>query len=78
MTAAENAIRSLLEERAAGRTICPSEAARKLAGANPDWRQHMDDVHRAVDTLIAADEVVISWKGERKEQRRGPYRIARR
>ncbi|MBV7266181.1 DUF3253 domain-containing protein [Erythrobacter ani] len=75
---ARNAITSLLAERGSGKTICPSEAARKLAGEHRDWRAHMDAVHSAVDALIAAGEVEIVWKGERKEQRRGPYRIARR
>ncbi|MFW5634767.1 MAG: DUF3253 domain-containing protein, partial [Erythrobacter sp.] len=33
---AEQAILALLEERGPGRTICPSEAARRLAGPQGD------------------------------------------
>ena len=78
MSEARKAILALLDRRGAGKTICPSEAAKELAGADSEWRDRMDDVHEAVDKLLATGAIAISWKGTRKEQRRGPYRIARR
>jgi hypothetical protein len=80
---AEESILALLAERAEGATICPSEAARRLAGPSGDWRAEMDRVHAAADTLLAAGAITLSWKGAPvspgpKEKRRGPYRIARR
>jgi hypothetical protein len=61
-----------------GATICPSEAARRLAGPDGDWRSEMDAVHAAVDSLVAAGDISLSWKGLPMQKRRGPYRIARR
>lgn len=75
---AEAAILALLAERAQGATICPSEAARRLAGAGRDWRAEMAQVHAAADALAAAGRIALSWKGRPMKQRRGPYRIARR
>lgn len=72
------AILALLAERAEGATICPSEAARRLAGAEGDWRAHMDAVHVAADRLLEQGTIALSWKGETQQKRRGPYRIARR
>ena len=75
---AEEAILALLAERAEGATICPSEAARRLAGPEGDWRAEMDAVHTAVDALLEKGAIALTWKGEQKQKRRGPYRIARR
>lgn len=75
---AEIAIARLLESRGAGRTICPSEAARELAGEDGDWRARMHAVHKAIDTMLDTGAVELSWKGERLSRRRGAYRIARR
>lgn len=74
----EQAIRALLDERAEGATICPSEAARLLAGPQGDWRAEMEAVHAAVDALADAGALRLSWKGVEMQKRRGPYRIARR
>jgi hypothetical protein len=74
----EEAILSLLTERAPGATICPSEAARRIAGPQGDWRSEMAAVHAAADALLAQGRIALSWKGAPKEKRRGPYRIARR
>ncbi|QIQ85310.1 DUF3253 domain-containing protein [Erythrobacter sp.] len=74
----KDAILGLLEARGEGRTICPSEAARALAGSEDDWRGQMEAVHREVDALHAAGEIALSWKGQPLGQRRGAYRIARR
>ena len=77
MTPAQ-AILTLLAQRAEGATICPSEAARRLAGPQGDWRAEMDAVHAAADALAEAGEIALSWKGTPMQKRRGPYRIARR
>ncbi|MEO0643020.1 MAG: DUF3253 domain-containing protein [Pseudomonadota bacterium] len=81
MTACERAARAILiiaERRGPGKTICPSEAARALAGPQEDWRSYMNSVHAAVDALNASGKIRLSWKGEKLDQRRGAYRIARR
>lgn len=73
------AVLDLLSQRAAGATICPSEAARVLAAAqgSGDWRAEMKRVHAAVDGLVAEGAVRLSWKGAALAARDGPYRIAR-
>ncbi|MGB3470478.1 MAG: DUF3253 domain-containing protein [Erythrobacter sp.] len=76
--AAQKAILDLLDRRGAGKTVCPSEAARMLAGPDGEWRAYMDTVHAATDTLLACREIRLSWKGVEIDQRRGAYRIARR
>ncbi|WP_420136752.1 DUF3253 domain-containing protein [Sphingomonas sp.] len=71
----------LLAQRAPCATLCPSEVARALvaaAGAQApaeDWRAAMPAVHDAVDALVAAGAVRLSWKGEARPTRAGPYRI---
>ena len=75
---AQEAILALLAERQQGATICPSEAARAVAGRGGDWRAQMGAVHAATDALLAAGTISLSWKGAPKKERRGPYRIARR
>lgn len=75
---AQEAIRALLASRAEGATICPSEAARLLAGPQGDWRAEMEAVHAAADALTEQGEIRLSWKGAEMQKRRGPYRIARR
>ena len=59
----EAAIASLLDSRAPGATICPSEAARLLAGDDGDWRARMGDVHDAVAGMSECGKVTLSWKG---------------
>ena len=79
LTDARAATQALLDARAPGATICPSEVARALATAKgaADWRAEMPRVHAAVDTLMAEGRVRMSWKGEAKPARAGPYRIGR-
>ena len=74
----EAAILALLGERAEGATICPSEAARRIAGPQGDWRAEMAAVHAAADALHDRGAIALSWKGVPMQKRRGPYRIARR
>ncbi|MGB3166229.1 MAG: DUF3253 domain-containing protein [Alteraurantiacibacter sp.] len=75
MSKAESAIRALLCERGHGKTICPSEAAREMAGPDGDWRARMSDVHEATARLCDAGAIRLSWKGKSKTAPDGPYRI---
>ena len=74
---ASAAIDALLAERGDGKTICPSEAARRLAGEGGDWRAHMDQVHAATRDMAAAGKIRLTWRGEPMDEPEGPYRIAR-
>ncbi len=58
------------------KTVCPSEIARLLAGKDGDWRSRMDEVHGAVDEMLGAGRIGLSWKGKPMAARAGPYRIA--
>ncbi|MGB3795514.1 MAG: DUF3253 domain-containing protein [Alteraurantiacibacter sp.] len=72
----QDAVLHLLAVRGAGKTICPSEAARLLAGDQGDWRGRMDDVHAAAQSLLDTGKVRLSWKGQSRLTVQGPYRIA--
>lgn len=74
-TAAMSAIAALLAERGPGKTVCPSEVARRLAGGGPDWRAEMARVHGAVDLMAGEGTIALSWKGRALPARDGPYRI---
>lgn len=73
---ARGVVLALLGARAAGATVCPSEAARVLADGG-DWRAEMGRVHAAVDALVDEGAVRLSWKGETMARRAGAYRIGR-
>ncbi len=73
--AAAAAILALVETRDAGATICPSEAARRTAGA--DWRAAMPAVHRAAAALSAAGAVRLCQGGVTVAEPVGAYRIGR-
>lgn len=78
----EQAIRSLLAARAADATICPSEAARAVAGPDADeprWRELMEPARRAARRLVVAGEVEITQRGRVVDPStaRGPIRIRR-
>ena len=72
----EVAIQTLLQRRGAGATICPSEAAREIAGIG-DWRELMEPARRAARRLVAAGLVEILQKGKVVDpsEFRGPIRI---
>lgn len=76
---ARSAILALLEKRGPGKTICPSEAARHLASlaGEEEWRERMASVHEAVEALHGEGAITLSWRGEKLDERRGAYRIAR-
>lgn len=72
-----DAIRSLLAQRAASATICPSEAARQVGGEN--WRDLMEPARRAARAMVDAGEVEITQGGAVVDPAtaRGPIRIRR-
>lgn len=70
------AILELLDKLAAGSTICPSQAARKVA---TDWEPLMERARMAARRLQSAGACVILQKGVRVDPStaRGPIRIGR-
>lgn len=77
----EASIRTLLASRAADATICPSEAARSVAGGTDEnaWRALMEPARRAARRLVAAGEVEITQGGRVVDPStaKGPIRIRR-
>jgi hypothetical protein len=71
-------ILELLADRAAGATICPSEAARAVGGED-DWRELMEPARRAARRLVDAGEVEITQRGAVVDPStaKGPIRIRR-
>jgi hypothetical protein len=72
--ALEAAILELLEQRAAGATICPSEAARWVA---TDWRPLLEPARQAARRLVAAGRLEITQRGRPVDPStaRGPIRL---
>ena len=80
--ALEQAILDLLDRRAGGATICPSEAARHVVGADVDedaWRELLEPARRAARRLVHRDQVVITQQGRVGDPStaKGPIRIRR-
>ena len=74
----ETAIAQLLDERAPGKTICPSEAARAVGGK--EWRDAMPAAREAAARMAERGEVVVTQNGQEvhAQKARGPIRIGRR
>ena len=75
--ALESSIRSLLDSRKGGATICPSEAAREVGGE--DWRDLLEPARRAARRLVAAGEVEVTQGGTVVDPStaKGPIRVRR-
>lgn len=71
----EHAILKLLSERGAGKTICPSEAARVLDDEN--WRELMEPARQAARRLVNQGRIVIMQSGRVVDPStaRGPIRL---
>ncbi|MHC1558439.1 DUF3253 domain-containing protein [Actinomycetospora sp. C-140] len=70
-----DAIVTLLDQRAPGATICPSEAARRV---DPDaWRDLMPDARRVAGDLVADGRIEMTQGGETVDPAtaRGPVRL---
>ena len=76
--ALEQRVLELLDARARGATICPSEAARAVGG--DDWRPLMEPARAAARRLVARGEVEITQAGHVVDgsTAKGPIRIRRR
>lgn len=69
----------LATERGVGKTICPSEAARALAGNNPEnWSRLMPHIRHAAIRLMKEGRITILRKGRPvdPDDFKGIYRIA--
>lgn len=77
--ALEEAILKLLAERGAGKTICPSEAARRVAPGEDRaaWEPLMEPARAAARRLQAAGRLVITQQGHPVDPSRakGPIRL---
>ena len=73
---AERAILDLLAQRDAGKTICPSEAARALGG-DDGFRALMPLVRDAAAALVADGRIDVTQGGSRVDidAARGPIRL---
>ncbi len=64
--ALERAILELLAERGREKTICPSEAAKRVGGKEErrDWEGLMEPARAAARRLVAAGKIVITQGGK--------------
>ena len=76
-TALQQAVLDLLQQRASGATICPSEAARQVGGQ--DWRPLMEPARAAARRLVASGDVEVTQGGHVVDPStaKGPIRIRR-
>jgi hypothetical protein len=74
------AITTLLVEREPGKSICPSEAARSLAGSDEkNWRLLMKPIRQVAVEMARAGQIRILRKGKSvadPDSFRGVYRLA--
>jgi len=70
-------IESLLDQRGEGKTVCPSEVARKLGGEG--WRDLMEPVREVAAERSDAGELEVTRAGKRVDPRNpgGPIRLGR-
>jgi hypothetical protein len=76
--ALEIAILNLLAKRGADKTICPSEAARSVAGEKPEeWKPLMEPARAAARRLTAEGKIVMTQNGRVVDPSRvkGPIRL---
>ncbi len=72
-------ILAMLQQRGEGKTICPSEVARAVAGseARAEWEPLMQPVRDAAQKLVDAEAVVITQRGRIVDglTAKGPIRL---
>ncbi|MFI9807528.1 DUF3253 domain-containing protein [Streptomyces sp. NPDC052301] len=76
----EDAILDLLDRRAPGASVCPSDVARAVhRRADEGWRELMEPVRRAAARLAAGGQVEITRRGTPVDpaEAHGPIRIRR-
>lgn len=76
---AGEAIMRLLDARGPDKTICPSEAARALAG-DDDFRPYMEAVREAALRLVDSGRIEVTQRGRPVTitEARGPVRLGLR
>ncbi len=78
-TRLEREILRLLAERGGGKSICPSEAARAVAGTEDreHWEPLMSAARDAAEGLVEAGVVVVTQRGQVVDGRtaKGPIRL---
>ena len=64
-------------QRCAGKTICPSEAARALTGKEDDWRAKTEHVRRVGADLMQQGRIEITQRGNPvdPDTAKGPIRF---
>jgi hypothetical protein len=74
------AILDLTIARGPDRSICPSEAARAVAGEDGDWRALMNDTRAVAADLVAHGLIVVTQRGHIVDPAtaRGPIRLRQR
>ena len=77
----ELAIFELLAERGSGKTICPSEAARRMAeraGRPERWRAWMNRTRVTANAMVSRGTLIMLQRGERvsPDGVRGPIRLS--
>lgn len=60
----EDTILALCLERGAGKTICPSEAARAIGHTEEEWRALMPDIRAAARRMAQDGRIAIFRKGQ--------------
>ncbi|MGF1645819.1 MAG: DUF3253 domain-containing protein [Kineosporiaceae bacterium] len=77
----EASLLDLLDRRARGATVCPSEAARAVAAGDvgDGWRRLLEPARMAARRLVAAGEVEVTQQGRviDPSTARGPIRVRR-
>ncbi|MDO9355743.1 MAG: DUF3253 domain-containing protein [Solirubrobacteraceae bacterium] len=75
----ERQIFALLDERAAGATICPSEVARAMHASEPRWRAAMPRIREVAGRLAGRGLLRVTRKGAEVEatSEGGPIRLGR-
>jgi len=75
----EAEILRLLANRGSGKTICPSEAARAVAGSDGRevWEPLMTPAREAAERLVAEGKIVVTQGGRVVDGRtaKGPIRL---
>jgi len=73
------AIEALVDARAEGATVCPSEVARALAGAEGPWRALMPAVREAAAELVMKGQLCVTRGGQEVDALAGggPIRLGR-
>ena len=64
----ERELLEMLQERGAGKTICPSEAARRmaeLAGTPERWRTWMNRIRATAILMESRGTIVVYQRGQR-------------